>query len=254
MASTYTANLKVEKPGDGEQSGSWGGTVNANMDLLDAYLCLCAEDEANHSGLDFYYLAGRVWDGTTLTAVAAGHVTLTDDDTNYVEVDPADGTVSANVVGFTAGSLPLFEVVAASGAISTVTPKHVFLAAAGSSSGGGDGNADVRGWVPGDMFIKTGAGRVLVTRAGTITKTLLHCGTGPTGADIICDIHLNGTSIWDTTQANRVTITAGNTSASQTSFDTTVVAEGDEIRLDIDQIGSTLPGSELTWALLITPS
>lgn len=35
MPSTFTSNLGVEKPGDGEQSGAWGATVNVNMDILD---------------------------------------------------------------------------------------------------------------------------------------------------------------------------------------------------------------------------
>lgn len=35
MPSTYTTNSGVEKPGAGEQSGTWGTTVNTNMDILD---------------------------------------------------------------------------------------------------------------------------------------------------------------------------------------------------------------------------
>jgi hypothetical protein len=35
MASTYTTNTGIEKPGTGEQSGTWGDTVNTNMDLVD---------------------------------------------------------------------------------------------------------------------------------------------------------------------------------------------------------------------------
>ena len=35
MPSSYTSNLGIEKPGDGEQSGTWGDTVNDNMDILD---------------------------------------------------------------------------------------------------------------------------------------------------------------------------------------------------------------------------
>lgn len=35
MPSTYTLNTGVEKPASGEQSGSWGSTVNTNMDILD---------------------------------------------------------------------------------------------------------------------------------------------------------------------------------------------------------------------------
>lgn len=35
MASTYTTNLGIEKPGTGEQSGTWGDTANTNYDLID---------------------------------------------------------------------------------------------------------------------------------------------------------------------------------------------------------------------------
>jgi hypothetical protein len=35
MASTYTANQGIEKMDTGDQSGTWGGTVNTNMDIID---------------------------------------------------------------------------------------------------------------------------------------------------------------------------------------------------------------------------
>lgn len=35
MPSTYTNNLGIQKPGTGEQSGTWGDTVNTNSDILD---------------------------------------------------------------------------------------------------------------------------------------------------------------------------------------------------------------------------
>ena len=35
MASTYTLNSGIEKPGIGDQSGEWGTTINTNMDILD---------------------------------------------------------------------------------------------------------------------------------------------------------------------------------------------------------------------------
>jgi hypothetical protein len=35
MPSTYTNNLGIQKPANGEQSGSWGDTVNTNSDILD---------------------------------------------------------------------------------------------------------------------------------------------------------------------------------------------------------------------------
>jgi hypothetical protein len=36
MTSTYTPNLGIQKPGTGDQAGSWGNTVNTNSDILDA--------------------------------------------------------------------------------------------------------------------------------------------------------------------------------------------------------------------------
>jgi hypothetical protein len=35
MASTYTSNSGIQKPGSGEQAGAWGATVNTNFDILD---------------------------------------------------------------------------------------------------------------------------------------------------------------------------------------------------------------------------
>lgn len=38
MASTYTVNTGIEKPGSGEQSGTWGTTTNTNFDIIDRSL------------------------------------------------------------------------------------------------------------------------------------------------------------------------------------------------------------------------
>jgi hypothetical protein len=35
MASTYTANSGIQLPANGEQSGTWGETINDNMDIID---------------------------------------------------------------------------------------------------------------------------------------------------------------------------------------------------------------------------
>lgn len=39
MASTYTSNLKIEKIGSGEQSGTWGDTTNTNLDAIEEAIC-----------------------------------------------------------------------------------------------------------------------------------------------------------------------------------------------------------------------
>jgi hypothetical protein len=90
---------------------------------------------------------------------------------------------------------------------------------------------------------------LIVSRAGKIVKAFAYCKTAPTGADLIVDINLNGNTIWST-QANRLKIVATQTSGNQTSFNTTALAEGDILTIDVDQVGSTIPGQDITIVLL----
>jgi len=79
----------------------------------------------------------------------------------------------------------------------------------------------------------------------TITKVKLVVKTAPTGAAIIVDINKNGTTIF-TTQGNRPQIAAGATTGDSGAPDVTALAEGDKLTIDIDQIGSTIAGADLT--------
>ena len=83
--------------------------------------------EGTHSGLDFAYGIGRVRDDTVITNVAAGTITLADAATNYIEVDPSTGTVSANTTGYTTGRIPLYEATTAAGDIVGVQDDRCFL-------------------------------------------------------------------------------------------------------------------------------
>jgi hypothetical protein len=82
-----------------------------------------------------------------------------------------------------------------------------------------------------------------------------HVETAPTGADIKIDIHKiataskgsdeTGTTIY-TTQGNRPTITAGGYYVNATLPDVISLSAGDVLRFYVDQIGSTVAGSDLT--------
>jgi hypothetical protein len=64
-------------------------------------------------------------------------------------------------------------------------------------------------------------------------------------------VNKNGTTIF-TTQANRPTIAiSGNTDESGVP-DVTALADGDYLEVDIDQIGSTVAGSDLTVQIYMT--
>lgn len=128
MSVIYTEFCNFGKPTVGNSYNVWGTEHNTVLDQVDAAVISnnFAEDESSHSGLDFGYKNGIVANGTTITNVSGSTITLTDDDTNYVEVDN-DGTVSANTTSFTTGKIPLFTVLTASGSISTVTNKRCYF-------------------------------------------------------------------------------------------------------------------------------
>ena len=76
--------------------------------------------QGTHSGLDFYYNAGKVLTADMeLVEVSAGHITLTDNETNYIEVSD-DGIVSSNIYNFTQGKHPLYIATAKAGTITSV--------------------------------------------------------------------------------------------------------------------------------------
>jgi hypothetical protein len=85
--------------------------------------------------------------------------------------------------------------------------------------------------------------------AWTILSVRASVGTAPTGSSLIVDINVDGTTIF-TTQANRPTIAAaGSTSGKVTNMNTTTVAVGSYVTVDIDQVGSTTPGNNLSVQL-----
>jgi hypothetical protein len=91
------------------------GTKNTNSLLVTAA-----------TGLDVAYQASQVWVDGVFYNIAAGTLTLADDDTNYVFV-ATDGTVQSNTTGYPAGSLPLATVVTVGGAITNVADRRSYL-------------------------------------------------------------------------------------------------------------------------------
>lgn len=104
--------------------------------------------------------------------------------------------------------------------------------------------------VTGSLVTGTSVTPVLIVPSSlTIEKGYAEVKVAPTGADLIVDLNVAGTSIWNDDQDNRLQITDGNTTGTETLFDTTSLAEAEGLTLDIDQVGSTTAGSDLTVAL-----
>jgi hypothetical protein len=98
----------------------------------------------------------------------------------------------------------------------------------------------------GAQTVKTGTARFRFPAAATIIGVSMAINTAPTGASLIADVNKNGTTIF-TTQANRPSIAiSANATASPAVPDVTAYAAGDYVTIDVDQVGSTIAGSDLT--------
>lgn len=98
--------------------------------------------------------------------------------------------------------------------------------------------------VPGVLAVGARPVPLIIPSAYRIVDVRLACGTAPTGAAILVDVNKNGTTIF-TTQGNRPTIAASGTSGSAAVPDVTTIAAGDLLTVDIDQVGSSVAGSNI---------
>lgn len=86
----------------------------------------------------------------------------------------------------------------------------------------------------------------IIPQAMTATKIYAYARTAPTGANLIMRISKS-----DGTVVGSVTIAAGDTTGSSTTFTTPSLADGDVLRLDCTQIGSTVAGSNISIILKV---
>lgn len=93
---------------------------------------------------------------------------------------------------------------------------------------------------------------IVCSKAGNFVRWDAVCQTQPTGSSIILDVLLstNGgstfTSLWATNTSNKPSISASTSTGSGTSFDTTSFSAGNVLQLNVVQVGSTVPGSNVT--------
>jgi len=94
----------------------------------------------------------------------------------------------------------------------------------------------------------------VVITAGPVLHSIYRLSTTTYNQFIYASSTDNGdtwTSIWAATPANRLTIAAAGKAGTQTSFDTTSIAEGNLFRISVDQVGSTVSGAGLTVTLKV---
>ncbi|MDL4812825.1 hypothetical protein [Actinomadura opuntiae] len=101
--------------------------------------------------------------------------------------------------------------------------------------------------VTGILSVRAGTARVYndTGRPLTLGTVRASAAVAPAGQALIVDVLLNGTSIY-TTPANRPTIAAGAVTGTGGTPGVTTWAPGDYLTVDIVQVGTTTPGSDLT--------
>lgn len=106
--------------------------------------------------------------------------------------------------------------------------------------------------LPGPAQVLAGTARFYLPVQGSILHVQASVGVAPTGDDLVVDVNLNGVSIF-TTQAQRPRVAAGTFVDLVSPPDVAAFVANDWLTVDIDQVGSTLPGEDLTVSLWIAP-
>ena len=88
---------------------------------------------------------------------------------------------------------------------------------------------------------------LIATTDLTIDEIYAYIRTAPTGQALTLDINKNGSSILSST----LSISAGANTGTATPTTTTLV-KNDRLDIDIDQVGSTVAGSDLTVHVRVT--
>jgi hypothetical protein len=98
---------------------------------------------------------------------------------------------------------------------------------------------------PGDAVVTTGGNRLYLQEDIKIIEVEVSVGTAPIGAALIVDVNVNDVTIF-TTQSNRPEIAVSTFVDSSTTIQDASHTNGQYITVDIDQIGSTSPGVDVS--------
>jgi len=134
------------------------------------------ENSATTTGLVWGYKGGLFRLDSTVTTVSAGTIALTDDATNYLEIDPDDGLVKKNTTTFTSLRIPIRTVITASGSQTTSTDKRAWFAQIAGATAASAGiielatDAEFITGTATDRTITPANAKLLTTKGGDLTS------------------------------------------------------------------------------------
>jgi len=132
----------------------------------------------------------------------------------------------------------------------------VTIIADGNDTGGGGGSDTttprlLAQWtINGAVTVQTGNKWAPIPFDHTLTHVMLGIGTAPTGSSLIVDINRRSSG---SVTSSRATITAGSGGVQHETFSSADGDEGDSYAPDVDQVGSSVAGSDLTISLWGVP-
>lgn len=256
MASTYTKNVGIEKPGTGDQSGTWGVTTNTNFDIIDR--AVHGQRSIPISGSqDLTTSDGSVSDGGYTVLILTGspgatfelRVTPTDQEKNYTIKNETDSACRVIYKGVTYSSSNGVEIASgatqavtgdgggASGVFKSLTPNTDLVNDTTPQLGG---DLDVNG----SSIVSTSNADINISPDGT--------GTVVIDTDLDVDnINIDGNTISSTDSNGNINLTPNGTGI--TNITGAVDIAGD---LDVDNIninGNSITSTDTNGDVNITP-
>lgn len=251
MASTYTQNTGIEKPGSGDQSGTWGVTTNTNFDIIDNALHGQAQISISGSQ-DLTTNDGSSSDGGAKVIVLTGtpgatfelRVTPTDQEKFYTIRNDTDSSCRVLYKGVTYSSSNGVEIISgssaavtgdgggASGVFKSLTPDSNLINDTSPQLGAnldlnsfditGTGDVNITGSMTSSGPLTTGAitSTTINTGGNTITSGAISCGAITTSSTITSGAISTGSANITSTG----TVSGANVTASSAVTGATVVA------------------------------
>lgn len=120
-------------------------------------------------------------------------------------------------------------------------------------SGGTIGSSRYTSWISGTLTIRTGVFRVYNDSGNdrSIVSVRATVSEAPVGSAAIFDVNKNGTTLF-TTQGERPSIASTEFASLPTTPDVTLWPAGQYLTFDIDQVGSTTAGKDMTISVEVT--
>ena len=97
----------------------------------------------------------------------------------------------------------------------------------------------------GTLVAGTGVSRFRFPFAASLAGVSAAVGTAPTGSSILLNVRKNGTTLFSGAERPEILAAANATTAEMVPASAAIVV-GDYLTVDIDQIGTTAAGSDLT--------